>query len=145
MIPNLDTRYTKYNFKIEIKSDLPLLICIICECIDKVLFVLIFYVFFVSSEWAPTFSYVIVRRQTIQYIFWCHFSDFNVQINLTSNWFPLEDIQLKNVISSRIIMKTRKNIFCLSRYFGYSFYDNLKQIQHEPSLKIIKSRLERDF
>ena len=76
--------YTKYNFKIEIKSDLPLLICIICKCIDKVLFVLIFYVFSVSSEWAPTFSYVIVRRQTIQYIFWCHFSDFNVQINSTS-------------------------------------------------------------
>ena len=123
MFPNLDTRsnnllyngYTKYNFKIEIKSDLPLLICIICKCIDKVLFVLIFYVFSVSSEWAPTFSYVIVRRQTIQYIFWCHFSDFNVQINSTSKGFPLEDIQLKNVISSRIIMKTRKNIFCLGR------------------------------
>ena len=49
------------------------------------------------------------RRSNI--FFGAMFSDFNVQIISTSKWFPQEDIQSKNVISSLIIMKTRKNIF----------------------------------
>ena len=94
MFANLGTRnsYTKYQLKIKIGSNLPLLIWIVCKCIDKVLFVLIFYVFSVSSEWARTFSYVVVRRQTIQYIFWCHVfrfqrSDyFNIKVISTGRY-----------------------------------------------------------